>query len=147
MESSLWDEATVMRKTQLIGIALALTIPASPCHSQQQLLPPDQAFRIQSTQVDPSAVVFNFSIRPGYILYYERFAFSGAEIDRIELPAPQSKFDPVLGKTVQFYRDTVSAKVVLRPSANRSLLVASAQGCAQELGVCYPPVSATHRLQ
>jgi thiol:disulfide interchange protein DsbD len=136
-----------MRKFQLIGIALALTIPASPCHSQQQLLPPEQAFRIQSIQIDPRAVVFNFSMRPGYILYYERFAFSGAEIERIELPAPQSKFDPALGKTVQFYRDSVRAMVVLRSSANRSLLVATAQGCAQHMGVCYPPVSAAHRLQ
>jgi thiol:disulfide interchange protein len=129
------------------SFALTAAFTATPCHGQQQLLPPEQAFQIQSIQIDPSAVVFTFSMRPGYVLYYERFAFSGAEIERIELPAPQSKFDPVLGKTIQFYRDTVRAIVVLRPSANRSLLVATAQGCAQVIGVCYPPVSAAHRLQ
>ena len=129
------------------SFALSAAFAANPCHGQQRLLPPEQAFQIQSIQTDPSAVVFNFSMRPGYVLYHDRFTFSGGDIERVEMPAPESKFDPVLGKTVQFYRNTVRAIVVLRPSTNRSLLVATAQGCAQVIGVCYPPVSAAHRLQ
>jgi thiol:disulfide interchange protein DsbD len=128
------------------SFALTAAFAATPCHGQQQLLPPEQAFRIQSTQIDPSAVVFNFSMRPGYVLYHDRFSFSGGDIERVELPAPESKFDPILGRSIQFYRGTVSAKVVLRPTSNRSILTAAAQGCAQEIGVCYPPVSAAHRL-
>jgi len=128
------------------SFALSAAFAANPCHGQQQLLPPEQAFQIQSIQIDPSAVVFNFSMRPGYVLYHDRFSFSGGDIERVEMPAPESKFDPVLGKTVQFYRGAVSAKVVLRPTSSRSILTAAAQGCAQEIGVCYPPVSAVHRL-
>jgi thiol:disulfide interchange protein DsbD len=129
------------------SFAFVSVFAAIPCQAQQQLLPPEQAFRIQSTQIDPSAVVFNFSMRPGYVLYHDRFSFSGTDIERVELPAPESKFDPVLGRTVYFHRDAVRAKVVLRPSVTRSQLVATAQGCAQEIGVCYPPVTATHRMQ
>ena len=128
------------------SFALSAVFAANPCHGQQQLLPPEQAFQIQSIQIDPSAVVFNFSIRPGYVLYHDRFSFSGADIERVEMPSPESKFDPVLVRTVQFYRGAVSAKVLLRTGSNRSILTATAQGCAQEIGVCYPPVSAVHRL-
>ena len=135
------------RVERLIGpISLTCALATSPCYGQQRALSPDQAFRIQSTQLDPNAVVFKFTMQPGYILYHDRFAFSGADIERVDLPDPESKFDPVLGKTVLFYRGTVSARVLLRPTPSRSLLVASAQGCAQDIGVCYPQVSAVHRL-
>jgi thiol:disulfide interchange protein DsbD len=147
LEPTLRDEATVRTKTHLVGlITLAISSASNPCHSQQQLLPPEQAFRIQSTQIDPNAVVFQFTMQPGYILYRDRFAFSGADIERVDLPDPESKFDPVLGKTVLFYRGTVNARVLLRPTTRRSVLVAAAQGCAQDIGVCYPQVSAVHRL-
>jgi thiol:disulfide interchange protein DsbD len=135
------------RVERLIGpISLTCVLAASPCYGQQRALSSDQAFRIQSTQLDPNAVVFKFTMEPGYILYRDRFAFSGADIERVDLPDPESKFDPILGKTVQFYRGIVSARVLLRPTPSRSVLVAAAQGCAQDIGVCYPQVSAIHRL-
>ncbi len=147
MVSALRNASAMKRVERLIGpISLTCALATSPCYGQQRALSPDQAFRIQSTQRDPNAVVFKFTMQPGYILYHDRFAFSGADIERVDLPDPESKFDPVLGKTVLFYRGTVSARVLLRPTPSRSLLVASAQGCAQDIGVCYPQVSAVHRL-
>ncbi len=147
MVAAVWNTGAMMGAPRLAAsFALTAAFAATPCHGQQQLLPPEQAFRIQSTQIDPSAVVFNFSMSPGYVLYHDRFSFSGADIARVEMPAPESKFDPVLGKTIQFYRGAVSAKVVLRPTSSRTILTAAAQGCAQEIGVCYPPVSMVHRL-
>lgn len=133
----------VLRLARSIALFAALVGPA---HAQQQLLPPEQAFRIQSRQIDPSTVVFYFSMQPGYVLYHDRFKFSGADIERVELPTPESRFDRVLGKTVLFYGGSVSAKVLIRQSSSPATLVASAQGCAQEIGVCYPPVSVTHRV-
>ena len=147
MVAAVWNGYPVMAAPRLAAsFALTAAFAAIPCKAQQQLLPPEQAFQIQTIQIDPSAVVFNFSIRPGYVLYHDRFSFSGADIERVEMPSPESKFDPVLGRTVQFYRGAVSAKVLLRTGSNRSILTAIAQGCAQEIGVCYPPVSAVHRL-
>ena len=136
-----------MTLSRLVGsIAMLLVLVASPAHAQQQLLPPEQAFRIQSRQIDPSTVVFNFAMQPGYVLYHDRFKFSGADIERVELPTPESRFDRVLGKTVLFYGGSVSAQVVIRQSSSPATVVATAQGCAQDIGVCYPPVSATHRV-
>jgi thiol:disulfide interchange protein DsbD len=136
-----------MALSRLVGlIAMLLVLVASPAHVQQQILVPEQAFRIQSRQIDPSTVVFYFSMQPGYVLYHDRFKFSGADIERVELPTPESRFDRVLGKTVLFYGGSVSAKVVIRQSSSPATVVASAQGCAQDIGVCYPPVSVTHRV-
>ena len=133
----------VLRLARSIALFAALVGPA---HAQQQLLPAEQAFRIQSRQIDPSTVVFNFAMQPGYVLYHDRFKFSGADIERVEMPTPESRFDRVLGKTVLFYVGQVNAKVLIRQSSSPATLVASAQGCAQDIGVCYPPVSAVHRV-
>jgi len=136
-----------MALSHLVGlIAMLLVLVASPAHSQQQILAPEQAFRIQSRQIDPSTVVFYFSMEPGYMLYHDRFKFSGVDIERVEMPTPEARFDRVLGKTVLFYVGQVSAKVLIRQSSSPATLVASAQGCAQDIGVCYPPVSVTHRV-
>ena len=133
----------VLRLARSIALLAALVGPA---HAQQQLLPAEQAFRIQSRQIDPSTVVFNFSMQPGYVLYHDRFKFSGADIERVELPTPESRFDRVLGKTVLFYGGSVSAKILIRQSSSPATLVATAQGCAQDIGVCYPPVTAAHQV-
>jgi thiol:disulfide interchange protein DsbD len=136
-----------MSPSRLVGsIAMLLVLAAHPCLAQQQLMAPEKAFRIQGRQIDASTVVFYFSMEPGYVLYHDRFKFSGADIERVELPTPESRFDRVLGKTVLFYGGSVSAKVVIRQSSSPATVVATAQGCAQDIGVCYPPVSVTHRV-
>ena len=127
-------------------LVMSFALAAGPCHAQQHLLPPEQAFRIQSRQIDPSTVVFNFAMQPGYVLYHDRFKFSGADIERVEMPTPESRFDRVLGKTVLFYGSSVSAKVLIRQSSSPATLVTTAQGCAQDIGVCYPPVTAAHQV-
>ena len=127
-------------------LVMSFALAAGPCHAQQHLLPPEQAFRIQSRQIDPSTVVFNFAMQPGYVLYHDRFKFSGADIERVEMPTPESRFDRVLGKTVLFYGGSVSAKVLIRQSSSPATLVTTAQGCAQDIGVCYPPVTAAHQV-
>ena len=127
-------------------LVMSFALATGPCHAQQHLLPPEQAFRIQSRQIDPSTVVFNFAMQPGYVLYHDRFKFSGADIERVEMPTPESRFDRVLGKTVLFYGGLVSAKILIRQSSSPATLVATAQGCAQDIGVCYPPVTAAHQV-
>jgi thiol:disulfide interchange protein len=133
----------VLSLARSIALFAALVGPA---HAQQQLLPAEQAFRIQSRQIDPSTVVFNFSMQPGFVLYHDRFKFFGTDIERVELPTPESRFDRVLGRTVLFYGGSVSAKVLIRQTSIPSTLVVTAQGCAQDIGVCYPPISAEYRI-
>ena len=114
-----------LRLARSIALFAALVGPA---HAQQQLLPAEQAFRIQSRQIDPSTVVFSFAMQPGYVLYHDRFKFSGADIERVEMPTPESRFDRVLGKTVLFYVGQVNAKDLIRQTTSPATLVASAQG-------------------
>jgi len=129
----------------IFTVAVAVATAAT---AAQDLLPPEKAYRVESRQVGQGVVEFDYQIAPGYILYKERFSAEllGAP-GRLELDLPpaQTKFDHVTNHQVDFYRDRVTVRVKLpggqdKPAAG---VVATAQGCAVEAGVCYPPLRTT----
>ena len=128
----------------LTALSLSITLG-------QELLPAEKAFRVESKQLSANMVEFTYNIAPGYILYKDRFSVEiddqAVKSESLELPKPLTKFDKAQEQNIDFYRDRVTVRVRLQPGKERtSRIVASAQGCATEIGVCYPPVRKTLTL-
>jgi len=145
----------------LIGLLLISFINASPAFatessssvsknslfiSEDQVLTPDQAFKLKISSQDKSTVQASFTIAPGHYLYRDRIKFESknATIDRIDLPKGEIKKDPNFGEMEVFHQSFV-AKIVLKNIPNnlqKVTLQASFQGCSEK-GLCYSPIHKT----
>ena len=145
----------------LIGLLLISFINASPAlatessssvsknslfNSEDQVLTPDQAFKLTISPQDKSTVQASFTIAPGHYLYRDRIKFESknATIDRIDLPKGEIKKDPNFGEMEVFHQSFV-AKIVLKNIPNnlqKVTLQASFQGCSEK-GLCYSPIHKT----
>jgi thiol:disulfide interchange protein DsbD len=111
---------------------------------EEDLLPPDAAFRITATASDSNTVEVNWEIADGYYMYRDRMRFStdspGIELGKPDLPAGKIKDDEFFGK-ITVYRKQVTASIPVTRAAGAPdilNLIAVSQGCA-DIGVCYPP--------
>lgn len=119
--------------------------------SDQELLPPDEAFKVSVRARDADTLVATLSAADGYYLYRDRIAFdlqqpSNAAIKNVALPQGKLKDDPTFGQ-VEVYYGSVQIPITLnRLSGSISeplILQASYQGCNDPTGVCYPPINKT----
>lgn len=123
-------------------VTVFLLLVAGVCHalSQDDLLPPDQAFKVEASRSGDSVAV-RWQIADGYYLYRDRLGFAlepALPLAKPALPAGQEKTDPFFGRTV-IYHGQLATKLTLPADAPRKLtLVVTQQGCA-DVGVCYPP--------
>ena len=119
--------------------------------ANQELLPPDEAFKVSVRAGNADTLVATLTAADGYYLYRDRVAFdlqtpSDAAIKNVVLPEGKVKDDPTFGQ-VQVYYGSVQIPIMLnRPSGSISealILQASYQGCNDPTGVCYPPIEKT----
>lgn len=110
--------------------------------SQDEILHPDEAFKVSAEVIDDKIQV-KWVIEDGYYLYKEKFGFSSetAEVTlgNPELPAGKFKKDKYLGE-VHIHHDDVLASIPYQTRAANSELTLKVryQGCA-EAGLCFPP--------
>ena len=112
--------------------------------------PLDPAVAFQPTvSAGGGAVVVNYRIAEDYYLYRGRFQFSadGAILDDAAFPPGEAKEDDFFGK-VEIYRDFVSIAVPAKMDGGTESFAFSAvsQGCAEKIGICYPPQKFTATL-
>lgn len=145
----------------LIGLLLISLSTASPAlatessssvsknslfDSEDQVLTPDQAFKLVLSAQDKNTVQASFTIAPGHYLYRDRIKFESknAAIESIVLPKGEIKKDPNFGEMEVFHQSFV-AKIALKniPSSLKKVtLQASFQGCSVK-GLCYSPIHKT----
>lgn len=113
---------------------------------EDELLEPDQAFRLNISIKGPNTILADLMPAKGYYLYKEKIRFSlkdgnGAVISAVKLPAGEMKTDQIFGKT-EVYRKPIPAELTLKrgPKTGKVTLVAFYQGCHEKLGVCYAPI-------
>ncbi|MFA7618450.1 MAG: protein-disulfide reductase DsbD [Thiohalomonadaceae bacterium] len=129
-----------MRK---IAFTLLLFLPLLGLAAEEDLLPPDQAFRFTARALDADTVRAEWSVADGYYLYRNKLRFTtdtaGIELGEPAFPAGKKKQDEFFGE-VEIYRGKVRVDLPLRRTgtARELSLVAHSQGCA-DMGVCYPP--------
>jgi thiol:disulfide interchange protein DsbD len=107
------------------------------------LLEPQQAFPATARAIGSRTVEVRFRIAQGYYLYREKLRFSAVsgepQLGAVQLPKGKVKQDEFFGK-VEIYEGNVHVRVPLpAPAAGRVGIRVEAQGCAEVIGVCFPP--------
>ena len=138
-----------MRKLRALVMGLASALAAGAGAQplgglgSQELLDPQDAFRLSLVARDARNAHLEFRIAQGYYLYRDRFRFetaAGALIAEAELPRGKVKQDPFFGRT-EIYRDRVRIRVPLggaELARGAVRLKVVSQGCSDS-GVCYIP--------
>lgn len=117
-----------------------------------QLLPPDEAFKVNAT-LDRQTVRMDYRLTPDTYLYRDKLAFvikapADIKLAQTSLPPAEVKDDPTFGRTEVYHRDfnaTLSLSRALAPN-EQLVLEATYQGCNDKVGVCYPPLTRTFTL-
>jgi thiol:disulfide interchange protein DsbD len=114
---------------------------------EQELLPPDEAFKLKVKVRDANTLVAQFEPAKNYYLYKDKVAFKpqtpGATVENISLPQGEMKSDVTFGE-VEVFHEPFEALISLKrdaPSVDKLTLVATYQGCNEPIGVCYAPIS------
>ena len=132
------------RRFWLGAAAFPFALLCSRVQAQADLLQPDEAFRVSALLIGPGVLELQYRIAPGYHLYRDRFSFrtdqGSVSFAAIDLPPALERFDPAMGQKMCFYADHVTVRVLLAGGQRAVKLTTTAQGCAAELGVCYPPL-------
>jgi thiol:disulfide interchange protein DsbD len=125
----------------LLCFVSLLTHPVAAL-TDEELLPPDQAFKISAKAVTSDQLEISWDIAEGYYLYRNKMQFkSNTEQIRTVppvFPAGETKHDENFGDVV-IYRNTLIIPVSLITDGATSIqLQVQYQGCADR-GICYPP--------
>lgn len=135
---------------------LLLLVASMQAHAlkQEDLLPPDEAFKFKAEVIAPDKIKATWDIAEGYYLYRERFNFEPENQD-LKLASPtfpkgDSKTDPNFGAT-EVYHNKVEIEIPVERGQSAAQAVTLAlkvkyQGCA-DAGLCYPPQKKTASLQ
>jgi thiol:disulfide interchange protein DsbD len=124
-----------------------LPAPARAALSVEDLLPVDQAYRLEAHAVSRNRVEFTWTIAPGYYLYRHRFGVqpvdSAFKFNPLELPPGHKHHDEFFGD-VETYRESVTAVLTGATASDVDAVTfrVKFQGCA-DVGVCYPPTTRT----
>lgn len=120
-------------------------------NNTDNILPPEQAFKLQVEIIDADRLQAAFKIAPGHYLYKDRIKFElepdGHAVKDLNLPQGDWKQDPTFGSTEVFHHDfTADMRLApaIAPSGNLRLK-ATYQGCSEK-GLCYPPTHTTIAL-
>lgn len=133
-----------------IVFTLAVLVLGSAGAGAQFAIPNvDAAFRLSASKSTDGSIVLDWTIAPDMYLYRDKVMVSaspgGAKSIPIETTPGQRKDDPTFGDTEVYHdaaRATVSADALAGAGSPQTIHV-SYQGCAETLGVCYPPKTKT----
>jgi thiol:disulfide interchange protein DsbD len=116
-----------------------------------QILPPNQAFKVSAKAVAVDRIEISWDIAEGYYLYRNKMRFESktmqVRLGEPAFPAGQSHHDENFGDVV-IYRNTLKIPVAItvENSADALQLLVQYQGCADR-GICYPPQKTTFDLK
>ncbi|HLP81133.1 MAG TPA: protein-disulfide reductase DsbD N-terminal domain-containing protein, partial [Nitrosomonas sp.] len=95
------SSSSLFSKLQGLGINLGQTNP-------QELLPPDEAFKISVEVRDGNTLIANLTPAKDYYLYRDKITFvpkqDGTAIDKVLLPPGKMKEDLTFGQTEVYYK-------------------------------------------
>lgn len=115
--------------------------------TQNELLPPDQAFQFFASVKDANTLHVNWKVAENYYLYREKIQLALTKADSVKLgaynvPRGTPKHDEAFGQ-VEIFHNGLGFDVPLSrtdAAAQTIIIEAKYQGCADR-GVCYPPMA------
>ena len=116
-----------------------------------EILPVDEAFTLDSRVDGPNQITLSWRIEPGYYLYRDHFEFttdSNIQLGTPRIPAGVFHNDEYFGDTEIFFNYVEVALPFARanPEAIPIVINTTYQGC-KESSICYPAVKKTASLQ
>lgn len=131
---------SLLQKLQGLGINLGQSNP-------QELLPPDEAFKISVEVRDGQTLIAHLTPAKDYYLYRDKITFEpkqeGLTVEKVTLPPGQMKDDMTFGQ-MEVYFNPIQAVISLKREDSASeqplTLEAGYQGCNEPVGVCYAPI-------
>ncbi len=120
--------------------------------SNNDFLPPDEAFRFAASVLDAGSIGLTWIIADGYYLYKDRLQVAakgpGIEIGAPALPKGKPKHDEFFGDTEVYYEVLEATVPLARTAGSAAALSLSVtyQGCA-EGGLCYNPITRNVSLE
>ena len=126
----------------LIFLCLLLLGQSAVALADDELLPPEQAFKISATAIAADQVEISWDIADGYYLYRDKMQFK-SKTDQVQSVTPafpdgKTKHDDYFGDVV-IYRNHLKIPVSLITGGGTAIqLQVQYQGCADR-GICYPP--------
>lgn len=115
-----------------------------------EILPPEEAFRTSASITKDNRVEVTIDIIDGYYLYRDKIKLTskteGVTLGKLSSPAGKVKNDEFFGK-VETYRGKISVKTdaIFKGKIENLKLEVKSQGCA-DLGICYPPMTLPFEL-
>jgi len=117
--------------------------------SGQELIEPDQAFRVEARMQDAETLAVTWRIAEDHYMYQRAFSVrapdGGVTLGEPVFPKGKTKHDEFFGEVV-VYESDVTFTVRLTPIADgfgRVTIEAVGQGCNEPVGVCFPPQTRT----
>ncbi len=135
--------------THLIFICLLLISNLAFAASNDELLPPDLAFKISAKAVSADRLEITWDIADGYYLYRDKMKFV-SKTEQIQAVTPvfpegETKHDDNFGDMVVYHKHLSIPLSLITKGASSIQLLVQYQGCADK-GVCYPPQKQTFDL-
>jgi thiol:disulfide interchange protein DsbD len=114
--------------------------------SQDEFLPPDEAFKLEAKPEGPDRVRLTWQIAEGYYLYKSRTkaatSSTQAQLGPLAMPTGKVHTDDYFGEQEVYYIELDATLPVARPGGGSIDLPLDVtyQGCA-DAGLCYPPIT------
>ncbi len=114
--------------------------------SDDEFLPPDEAFKLSGEVTGPNTLLLSWDIAPDYYLYKAKIKVASdsdlVQLRAASLPKGEQKTDEYFGTQEVYHRlldvDVPFSRV--SPAAGTFTVRVTYQGCA-EAGLCYPPIT------
>ena len=118
--------------------------------AEEDVLPPDQAFKLAVSAQGSNILRADFRIAPGHYLYRDRIKFASSKssqpftIADVALPEGKPKEDAYFGLSEVYYDQSSAMLTLVFPGAapNQIELDVTYQGCSEK-GLCYSPIRKT----
>lgn len=123
---------------------------------EDDILPPDEAFKVSALSLDGNTLEVSWQIAEGTYLYQDKVKVAleaeGIRLGEYQLPKPDIKKDSITPEgdigDVAVYHDAVTLKIPLlrdNTAATTIDVKTAYQGCADR-GICYPPQKTTLKV-
>lgn len=131
-----------MSYTRFLFFILSLLAATVSAAADEEVLDPEQAYRLELRVINKSVLEARWRIADGYYLYRNKFGFvtrqDALKIGEPVYPPGKIKDDEFFGK-VETYRNEVAIRIPFSAAMpEKFALAVTSQGCS-DLGVCFPP--------
>jgi len=134
-----------MKLSSLSTLLALFAVNALAADAADNLLPVEQAFKVEAKAVDRGAVQFDFKIADDYYLYRERVKVKSNDanvtLGVLDMPAGEKKHDEFLGDVEVYHHGFTATQHLTAPAdAAKASIELRYQGCHQvEPKICFPP--------